>query len=87
MTKEERVKAIDAFKVRYAKKRAEEQAAKANEKPEQLTEQVIATEEKYDDRYSEPSARIFSTQFLHRVEEVSVTKLSQATNNSVELKD
>ena len=87
MTKEERVKAIDAFKVRYAKKRAEEQAAKADEKPEQLTEQVIATKEKYDDRYSEPSARIFSTQFLDRVEAVSVTKLSQATNNSVELKD
>ena len=85
MTKAQRVAAVDAFKVRYAKKRAEEQAAKADEKPEQLTEQVIATKEKYDDRYSDPSAPIFSTQFLYRVEAVSVTKLSQATNNSAEL--
>ena len=76
MTKAEKVAAVDKFKVRYAEKRAVEEAAKVDEKPIDLKEQVIANKEPHVARHSEPSAVELSTEFLDRVKAVSFTKLS-----------
>ena len=85
MTKAEKVAAVDEFKVRYAEKRAVEEAAKVDEKPIDLNEQVIANKEPYVERHSLPSAPIVSTQFLYRIEEVSPAELSQDSASSIKL--
>ena len=85
MTKADKVAAVDEFKVRYAEKRAVEEAAKVDEKPIDLNEQVIANKEPYVERHSLPSAPIVSTQFLYRIEEVSPAELSQDSANSIKL--
>ena len=77
MTKAEKVAAVDEFKVRYAEKRAVEEAAKVDENPIDLNEQVIANKEPYVERHSGPSAVELSTEFLDRVKAVSRTELSQ----------
>ena len=68
------------MKAGFAKKRAVE-AAKVDEKPIDLNEQVIANKEPYVARHSGPSAVELSTEFLDRVKAVSFTELSQASND------
>ena len=73
------------MKAGFAKKRAVEEAAKVDENPIDLNEQVIANKEPYVERHSLPSAPIVSTQFLYRIEEVSPAELSQDSANSIKL--
>ena len=78
----EKTKALlDEMKAGFAKKRAAEEAAKVDEKPIDLNEQVIANKEPYVARHSGRSAVELSTEFLDRVKAVSFTKLSQASND------